>query len=388
MKVSIDTRTIKKGEYFVPIKGPNFDGNKFVDDAIKKGARGVITESDLYELVRKKIDIQKPIIIAVAGSIGKSTFRSYLYSILSRKHNTLESDLNTKVGFSLAVINKLRKHRIIVAEVGIDRIGEMEDSAKLIKPKISIITKLGKEHLEFFKNYTNVVREESKIHEYTSSNHVYVNSSDVSDYNKYASSCYKFKKYNLIPKNDLVLKKISDLLIPPHEKEYLFGIYLICKKHFEFTDEEFLIALKKIKKPKGRFNIIKINRNSIVIDDTYNAVCDQTIISGVRFAIELSTKLKKQLVVVVPNMVENGNSVEIQHKNVANYLNSSGINNLYIVGNNLDYYKKYLSINYKTAKFADEINISLSNNTIYYIKATRRYNGPELVEKIKYGDFK
>jgi len=384
MKVSIDTRTIKKGEYFVPIKGPNFDGNKFVDDALKKGARGVITESDLYELVRKKLDTQKPIIIAVAGSVGKSTFRSYLYSILKTKYKTLESDLNTKIGFSLAVMNKFNRHKIIVAEVGIDRIGEMEDTAKLVSPKISIITKLGKEHLEFFKNYRNVVKEESKACNFTQSNFVYINSIDIPDYNKYACSKFKFKKYNIIPRNRLVFTKINDLLIPPHEKEYLFGIYLICIKHFKFTNEEFIKALKKIKKPKGRFNIIEIQNNSIVIDDTYNAVCDQTIISGVKFVIELSKKLKKQLVVVMPNMVENGASAEAQHKNVAKYLNSCGISNLYLAGDNLGYYKEYLNINYISVNFADELNIKQQDNTIYYIKATRRYKGPELVEKLKY----
>ncbi len=383
MLISIDSRTIKKGEYFVPIKGLNFDGHDFINAVYEKGAKGVIEESDLYNLVRNKIDKQKPIIIGVAGSIGKSTFRSYLYSILNTKYKTLESDLNTKIGFSLAIMNKFKKHKIVVAEIGIDRIGEMEDTANLIKPNISVITKLGKEHLEYFKKYKNVVSEESKIFHFTQSDFVYINSADISDFHNYASSKFRHKKYNIVPRNKLVFNKINDLLIPPHEKEYLFGIYLICRKHFKFTNEEFIKALKKIKKPKGRFNIIKIQKNSIVIDDTYNAVCDQTIINGVKFVVELSNKLKKQLVVVVPNMVENGTSAETQHKKVAKYLNTSGINNLYIVGENLEYYKKYLGINYKLDKYADELNIRQSDNTIYYIKATRRYNGPELVKKLR-----
>lgn len=188
MKISIDTRTIKKGEYFIPYKGLNFDGHDFINTAYEKGAKGVIEESDLYNLVRNKLDKQKPIIIGVAGSIGKSTFRSYLYSILNTKYKTLESDLNTKIGFSLAIMNKLKKHKIVVAEIGIDRLGEMEDTANLVKPNISVITKLGKEHLEFFKNYKNVVSEESKLFDFTQSNLVYINSIDIPDYNKYARS--------------------------------------------------------------------------------------------------------------------------------------------------------------------------------------------------------
>ena len=63
MKISIDSRTIKKGEYFVPFKGEKFDGHDFIKQALENGARGVIEEDDLYELVRKKLDKHKPKII-------------------------------------------------------------------------------------------------------------------------------------------------------------------------------------------------------------------------------------------------------------------------------------------------------------------------------------
>ena len=114
MKISIDSRTIKKGEHFVPLKGNNFDGHDFIDSALKNGAKGIIEESELYKIVRKKLDKKKPFIIAVAGSIGKSTFRSYLTSILSQKFKVLESDLNTKIGFCLSIVNNFDKKKFNV----------------------------------------------------------------------------------------------------------------------------------------------------------------------------------------------------------------------------------------------------------------------------------
>ena len=160
------------------------------------------------------------------------------------------------------------------------------------------------------------------------------------------------------------------------------GIYFITKNYFNFSDKGFINTLKKLKKPKGRFNILKHKNGSIIINDTYNAVCDQTIIEGVKFAQVLSKKFNKKLIVVVPNMVENGESMRLQHKNVSNFINNIDFVSLYIVGDNLSFYKKYLKVKYFEYKSANLINIHSDSNSLYYIKATRRYKGPELVKKL------
>lgn len=382
MRVSTDSRTIKKGEYFVPIKGPNFDGNQYTDEAIRKGAKGIISEESFYKLVKSKLDKKRPFIIAVAGSIGKSTFRSYLYSVLKTKYLTLESDQNTKLGFSLRVFNDLKRQKIIVAEIGIDRIGEMEDSALFIQPDISVITKLGKEHLQFLKSYKNVVLEESKILKFTKSKRIYINLNDLGDYIRYGVNPKYLFTYNSKKLSNNILKQINNLMIPNHEKDYLIGVCYLSKKYFKLSDFELTIGLKNLIKPKGRMNIINLKNGSVVIDDTYNAVCDQTIIEGIKFVQSLSVKLNKKIKVVIPNMVENGISSEMQHRNVCNFINKSGLKEIYIVGNNLEYYRKYLKIKHTSFLLANEIKFKFENDTFYYIKATRRYLGPELVKNI------
>ncbi len=262
----------------------------------------------------------------------------------------------------------------------------MEDTASFVKPDLSVITKLGKEHLEYLKTYKNVVCEESKIIEYTKSKFIYINTLDIDDYLKYCEinnkklRSYDTKKLSIELKN-----QIEDLVIPEHEKKYLIGICHIAKKHFKFSDLDLKLGLKKLIKPKGRMNLIKLKNGSIVIDDTYNAVCDQTIIEGVKFVQNLSSKLNKKIKVVIPNMVENGLSSDAQHRNICNFFNKSGLKEIYIVGNNLKYYKKYLKIKYSSFSLADEIKFKPENDNFYYIKATRRYKGPELIEKIKNG---
>ena len=68
MRVNQDSRTIKKGEWFVAVKGENFDGHNFIPEALKKGAGGVIEINDLYELARRKLAKINPKVIAVTGS--------------------------------------------------------------------------------------------------------------------------------------------------------------------------------------------------------------------------------------------------------------------------------------------------------------------------------
>ena len=73
MRVNQDSRTIKKGEWFVAIKGGNFDGHEFIVEALKKGAVGVLEINELYELARRKLAKINPKVIAVTGSYGKTT---------------------------------------------------------------------------------------------------------------------------------------------------------------------------------------------------------------------------------------------------------------------------------------------------------------------------
>lgn len=385
MKVSIDTRTIKKGEYFVPIKGPNFDGNKFINEALKKGAKGIIKEDDFYRIAKEKLTKINPFIIAVAGSIGKSTFRSYLYSILKTKFDVLESDLNTKLGFSLKVINELNNQKIIVAEIGIDRIGEMEKTSSFMKPDISIITKLGKEHLEFFKSLSNVIRENLIVVKNSKLKIVYLNIKDK-------NLCKKFFKKEMkiiyFPKSKLSEKienKIDNLFLPDHEKDYLKAIYLIISERFMFTDSQFISALKKLIKPKGRLNILKGKNGCMVIDDTYNAVCDQTIIEGIKFASKIAKEKNKKLHLIISNMRENGSSKITQHKKVADYINNCQCIDTIIFGDETELYKKYIKRACVVYINVNQIKLVPSKNDLFYIKSANYYKGYMLVESLVNG---
>lgn len=385
MKVSIDSRTIKKGDYFVPIIGPNFDGHDYIKGVLKNGARGIISEKKFYNLAQLKIRDKKPFIIAIAGSIGKSTFRSYLCSIFTAKFDVLESDLNTKLGFSLKIINELNKQNIIVAEVGIDRIGEMKDTASFIKPDLAVITKLGKEHLQFFKTFKNVVKEESEIFKHTIINKYYINSEDMRYYKNIEINKKYLTPFNLPIKNLDVEDKIKNLLLPDHEKDYLRGIYRIVTQHFFLTDKDFVAGLKKLVKPKGRLNILRGENGCIIIDDTYNAVCDQAIINGIKFASKIAIDENKKLHLIISNMRENGASKFAQHKNVAKFIDNCTYVDVKIFGDETELYKKYIKKACLAYNDVSQIKLAPNKNDVFYIKSANYFKGYKLVESLVNG---
>src|SRR3990167_2481985 len=96
--VCLDSRLVMPGDYFVPIVGESVDGHKYIDSAIKNGAVGIIEESELYEIASEKLASVNPKVIAITGSVGKTTMRNFLSTILSEKYKVCVGSLNTKLG--------------------------------------------------------------------------------------------------------------------------------------------------------------------------------------------------------------------------------------------------------------------------------------------------
>src|SRR3989304_8149940 len=181
MRVNQDSRTIKKGEWFVAVKGENFDGHNFIPEALKKGAGGVIEINDLYELARRKLAKINPKVIAVTGSYGKTTTKEAIYKVLSKKYSVLrtQGNLNTPLGVAMEVVNNLKyHHRVLVAEGGMDRTGEIRETCSVIRPGIAVITPIGEIHLEKLGTLEKIRRAKAEILESLPNDGVAVLNSD------------------------------------------------------------------------------------------------------------------------------------------------------------------------------------------------------------------
>ena len=294
MKVCLDSRLIRAGDYFVPIKGIHFDGYDFIDAAIDAGAAGILEEKKFYKLAQKQLRKTKPVIVGVAGSVGKSTARAYLTQILSTKKRVLEGTLNTKLGLSLNIVNNLTDQNIMVAELGIDKLGEMKEVTDFLKPDFVMLTKLEKEHLQFLKNIDDVIGENLIAIRNSNRKLGYVNSDDKELMTKKVGEIIY---YSLDDLTDDLKKIINDLGLPKHDQDYLAGIYKIVRDHFDFSKKDFIQGLRKIKKLKGRLKLIQGAEKCLIVDDSYNAVCDESVIRGIEYATRLSKERQTRLTI-------------------------------------------------------------------------------------------
>ena len=159
IKVCLDSRLIKPGDYFVPVVGENFDGHKFIDQVLEKGASGIIEEKELYEISTNKLNRINPIVIAVTGSVGKSTTVNFLNILLSEKFSVCVGTLNTKLGLATNIVNDMNDDcEIFLAECGMDRPGELFDTGEFIKPDVVMITNISESHIEKLGSLITVIR--------------------------------------------------------------------------------------------------------------------------------------------------------------------------------------------------------------------------------------
>jgi len=179
--VSTDTRTLSKGELFVALHGPNFNGTEFVGAAVAAGAAGAVVDSERREAISQIVvgDTQKALeaasrrwrgtfsipVVGVAGSNGKTTVKEMIAAILSQAGSTLSTrgNLNNHIGVPLTLFRLEAEHRFAVIEMGANRAGEVAALVDIAKPTIGIITNAGAEHLEGFGSLEGVARAEGEM---------------------------------------------------------------------------------------------------------------------------------------------------------------------------------------------------------------------------------
>ena len=179
--ISIDTRTLLKGDLYIAIKGDNFDGHSFVNKAEIAGAVAVLVEqklaTNLAQIVvnnsqlalaelagkwKKKAVVET---IAITGSNGKTTVKELIASILELAANVLytKGNLNNAIGVPLTLLKLNKHHQYAVIEAGANHIGEIAYSCEYVKPDVAVITNVGSAHLEGFGSIKGVAKAKSEI---------------------------------------------------------------------------------------------------------------------------------------------------------------------------------------------------------------------------------
>jgi UDP-N-acetylmuramoyl-tripeptide--D-alanyl-D-alanine ligase len=181
--VSIDSRTIAKGQLFVAVKGPRFDGHEFLGEAVEKGAAAGMVHRDVeaprgFPLVRvgettqglkdlgRHVRLKAAIpVVAVTGSAGKTTTKEMTAALLATQGPVLktEGNLNNQYGLPLTLLRLSPQDRFAVLELGMSAAGELRELSAIARPDVAIITMVAPVHLEFFDSVEAIAAAKAEI---------------------------------------------------------------------------------------------------------------------------------------------------------------------------------------------------------------------------------
>ena len=397
--IKTDTRKIEKDDIFIAIKGKNYDGNDFIDEALSKGAIMCITLVEhensikvedtidaLYKIanyIRNKYPIP---LIAITGSNGKTTTKEILNYILSSKYKVLKNDGNHNNIFGVTeTLFKLDdSYDLIVMELGTNKIGEISYLSKLCNPDLSIITNIGSSHLEFFNSKKEIFKEKYSIINGMSIPRLIVNGDS-----KYLKKIKKYK-CGIKKNNDLIAYNINlyddyltyNIFI---DKEYKIKLNTPCK-HF-INDSLFAIKasldygididtiinkLESFTMLDKRFQIEKIN-NLTIINDCYNSSYE-SIVGGINYL----KRLKGKKLLILGDILELGKYSKKIHKKINFKLKFLHNKDVITIGK----YTKYIKgKHYNNSKEVGNIDVSKYN--YIYIKGSRKLNLDRIYDYIK-----
>ena len=180
---SIDSRTIKRGELFFAIKGPRFDGHEFVEQAFQRGAAGIVvsdavlsgerlarievssTRDALQTLARAVRRLWGRPVIAVTGSVGKTTTKEMIAAVLGRRFTVFRSvgNMNNEYGLPLCLLRIEKYHELAVLEMGMSAVGEIAKLASIAEPNEGVVTNVSPVHMEFFESIDDIARAKAEL---------------------------------------------------------------------------------------------------------------------------------------------------------------------------------------------------------------------------------
>ena len=371
--LSIDTRTLKKNNLFLTLKGKDYHGSKFISYAIKKGAKYIITSKNenkfkkkiikvknetkfLNTYARKKREISTAKIFAITGSAGKTSLKNLLKELLKKFGRTLSSpkSYNNHFGVPLSLSQLNAGHKYGIFEIGMSKSGEINTLSKLVKPHIGIITNVGEAHIENFKNLKGIAEAKGELINNIAQNGSLILNRDDKFFpffqRKAKLKSLKLITYGMHKKSDVypvsLSKKNGKTRMIVKIKKQTFSLFFKNLNIYNILSSLALLSelnlnLKKaiklfdIYEPSpGRGKIYQINRYNkkfSLIDESYNANPLSVKNAVKNFNTIKKSKFKKYL--LLGDMLELGNRSEELHRNLSKVINNSDIDKIFVKGN-------------------------------------------------------
>ena len=434
---SKDTRTLKKGDTYIGIKGEKFDGSLFWKDALNNGAETVIINKvelkdiEKYQKQNKNIiQVEDTIqaigemaslkmkklkntynlkVVGVTGSVGKTSTKDIIANVLSKKYKVLktEGNNNNHIGLPLTIL-RIQDEEIAVIEMGMNHFGEISYLTKIAKPDIAVITNIGTSHIGNLGSRENILKAKLEILEGMSKKKIVINNDNDLLHKWYLENKEKIEIHTFGIQNDsefnatdIKLEENSSKFVCKNEKINIevpvggehFILNALCGltvgKLLNLNNKQIQNGIRDFKLTAKRMEINHLTNNITIINDSYNASYESMKAS----ITNLKNMHGERKIAVLGDMFELGEFSEKLHREVGTEIYKSKIDKLYIIGNYAKFigeeaekegYKKENIIYFENREeLFNNLKQNLQNGDIVLIKASNGMKLFEVAEKLK-----
>lgn len=372
---SKDTRLINKDDVYIGIKGESFDGNKFYKDALDKGASVCILDNidevdDKYKdktivkvedtikaiglLAKYKRSLYNIPVVAVTGSVGKTSTKDMIAAVLSTEYKVLktEANYNNHIGLPLTIL-KLTDEDILVVEMGMNHFGELSYLTDIARPTIGVITNIGTAHIGNLGSRENIMKAKLEIIEGLNGPLIINNDNDIIHNNlDYIKSLNKVITIGIDNKSDYMAKDINNstfivennkITSPINNTAFIYNslVAYVVGKLCNISIPNIQKGIKTNEFTSNRLEFKKTKNGVTIIDDTYNSSLD-----AIKSSLEILEKEpSKRKIAVVGDILEVGDYNKEIHENIGKLLLENKLDIIVTIGTDTKYTDKYLEEN-------------------------------------------
>lgn len=428
--VAIDSRKIEKDFLFVPIRGSKVNGHIFIPQVMESGALCTLSERDLPDATYPYIKVESTEqalmdlaafyrnslnlkVVGITGSVGKTSTKETVASVLSQKYKVLKTDgnYNNEIGLPLTIFNITEEHEIAVLEMGIDHFGEMHRLAAVSQPDICIITNIGLAHLENLGSRDGILQAKTEVFDHLKPNATVLLNGDDDKLQGISSVQEKSPVFFGMAENlDAYADDIKNLglkgtLCTLHLPTGNVRVHIpVPGKHMVYnalagactgialglTLAEIKAGLESMKTIAGRTHLIETD-SLMIIDDCYNASP-----ASMQGALDVLSYSLGRTVAIMGDMFELGANEKELHYNTGVYASRKGIDIICCIGKlsrntwegasaqrriqgnrNAAYYFE------TKEEFLDKMNEIIQKDDTVMVKASHSMEFPEIVERLK-----
>lgn len=412
VEISTDTRTVKAGNFYLPLKGASFDGEAFIEQAFEKGAVGAFcTSFDKFEnensqekcllqvnntleaylklanYRRNKLNFK---VVAITGSSGKTTTKEIVASTLSSKFKVFKTPLNhnNEIGFCQTIFASPDDTEVLVLEMGMRGLGEIELLSKYAEPDITIISNVGTAHIGRLGSRENIAKAKCEIVKYQRGNVFIAHDDEIIRKTVEFSGEKIFYSINDV--------KILEKDVTYSKFEYKNNIYELnvggdynienalsainAGEKLGLSISEIQCGLKDYKPIEKRWESVSAGGFEI-INDSYNANPE-----SMRAFINTVFELYKDYVLVLGDMGELGANEVQYHKELGEYICKKNVNAKVITIGNISQYisQECSGMHFETiAEAVEYIKSNIAKSSKLFLKASRSMKFEQIIDLLK-----